>query len=107
MSNTADRRFFLCSGPAVFAAELDKYPDSHVMGELCYRDYKGGKVTAFARWDVSVSTKDAVPSDPEIDLYLFGDATDIKCRHSACKNKKRWEIARSALKQIARTYVAE
>jgi hypothetical protein len=107
MSNTTDRRFFLCSGQAVIAAHLYKYPNSHVMGELCYREYKGVKVTMFARWNVSVSTCDEMPSHPDIDVLLIGDALDINCRHAACKNKKRWEIGRAAIQQIIKSYVPE
>lgn len=108
MSNTtAERRFFLCSGQAVIASQLDKYPDSHVMGELCYRDHKGYKVTMLARWDVSFSTSDAIPNHPEIDMYLIGDALDIKCRHATCSNKKRWEMGKAAIRQIVKMYVSE
>lgn len=78
------------------------------MGELCYREYYGGKVTVLARWDVSISTKDDMPINPEIDMYLIGDARDIKCRCPGCKNKGRWEIGRAAIKQVLKhNYVNE
>lgn len=77
------------------------------MGELCYREYRGSKVTALARWDASVSTKDSMPINPEIDMYLIGDARAIKCRCPGCTNKVRWEIGKAATQIIIKTYSAE
>lgn len=105
MSNsTSKRRFFLCTGQAVTAEQLEKYPASHVIGEMCYRMDEGRKVTALARWNVSVSTKDGMPSNPDIDVYLIGDARDIKCRCSGCVNKERWEIGKAAFLQLMSRY---
>jgi hypothetical protein len=97
MATISPRKFFLCTGQAIIAEELEKHPDSHIIGELCYRPDEGKRVTALARWDVSVNTKDPLPEDPSIDVYLIGDARDIKCRCAGCTNKARWEIGKAAL----------
>jgi|SRR5919109_2232266 hypothetical protein len=100
-------RYFLCTGQAVTADHLSEHPASHIIGELCFRLYDGKQVTALARWDVSIKTQDPLPADPEIDVYLIGDAKDIKCRASNCKNKTGWRIGKAAIQQILRKYVPE
>jgi hypothetical protein len=107
MQKPSDRKYFLCTGQAVTADHLTEHPSSHVIGELCYRLHDGQMVTALARWDVSVKTQDALPADPEIDLYLIGDAKDIKCRCAGCKNKTGWRIGKAAVNGLIRKYVPE
>jgi hypothetical protein len=107
MGMRSDRKYFLCTGQAVTADQLSEHPDSHIIGELCYRLDDGQRVTALARWDVSIKTHDALPTNPEIDIYLIGDAKDIKCRDLACKNKAGWRIGKAAVQLIVRKYAPE
>jgi len=101
------RRFFLCTGQALEASQLGKYPNSHIIGELCYRLDGGMRVTALARWEFSLSTKDELPEKPNVDVYLIGDARDIKCRNNGCRNKERWEIGKAAVRMVFRKYLPE
>ena len=112
MSNKTGRRFFLCTGEAVTADQLSAFPNSHIIGELRYVFDEGHRVTALARWDVSVRTCDEPPIKPDVDVYIIGDARDIKCRHvekigsekKRCENKERWEIGQGALLQLMSRY---
>ena len=104
MTRPHDRRFFLCTGEAVTAEQLYRYPDSHIIGELRYVVDEGRRVTALARWECSVSTRDDLPLKPDVDVYLIGDARDIKCRCPGCTNKERWEIGQAAFLQLMSRY---
>jgi len=98
------RRFFLCTGEAVDEDYLCKHPHSHIIGELRHVLDDERKVTALARWEVSVSTHGDVPLKPEVDVYLIGDARGIKCRFPGCKNVERWEIGQAAFMQLMSRY---
>lgn len=99
------RRFFLCTGQCVVNDDLYKYPNSHIIGELCYLTDEGRKVSALARYEVSVSTAAVPPIKPEIDVYLIGDARRIKCRFpKKCKRSERWEIGKKAFLQLVQRY---
>jgi hypothetical protein len=104
MSNSTKRRFFLCTGEAVTVEELRDYPNSHIIGELCYVLDEGRKVTALARWDSSFGTYAVPPSDPDVDVYLIGDARNIQCRFPGCAHKERWEIGQAAYMQLMSRY---
>ena len=98
----SDRKFFLCSGQAVTVEQLEKYPDSHVLGELRYLSDEGRKVTALAVYEVSLSIKDVPETLPEIRVEIIGDARRIKC--TCCKNRERWEIGKAAFLQLMSRY---
>lgn len=89
------RRFFLCTGQCVMTEQLGQYPDSHIIGELRYVVDEGRKVTALARYEVSVNAANPPTALPKIDVYLVGDARQIKCRYPKCKNLERWEIGKA------------
>lgn len=90
-------KYMLCTGEGVLYEDLYKYPNSHIIGHLRYVVDEGKKVTALARWEVSVSANVVPPLEPVIDCELVGDARNIKCRHADCKNTVRWEIGKAAL----------
>jgi hypothetical protein len=98
------RRFLLCTGQAILDDQLEKFPNSHIIGELLYVSDEGHKVTALARWETSCSTHLMPPIKPDVDVYLIGDARDIKCRYSGCRNKERWEIGQAAYMQLISHY---
>jgi hypothetical protein len=101
----ADHKYFLCTGQAVTADQLSHYPNSHIIGELTHVVDEGRKVTALARWDVSISTKDPLPETPEIDCHMIGDARNIRCRYpTRCENRERWEIGKAAFLQLMSRY---
>jgi hypothetical protein len=97
-------RYFLCTGECVKYEDLHLYADSHIIGELRYVVDEGRKVTALARYDVSVSASLVPPIDPEIDVLLVGDAREIKCRAVGCVRKERWEIGKAAFMQLMQRY---
>ena len=107
MGKSSDHKYFLCTGQAVTADHLAEHPNSHIIGELCYRLDDGKNVTALARWDISTKSQDELPADPEIDAYLIGDAKDVKCRDISCKNKVNWKIGKNAIRQMLRKYLPE
>jgi len=97
-------RFFLCTGQCVKYNELHQYPDSHIIGHLCYVTDDDKSVTALARWEVSVACKQVPPLKPVIDCLLIGDARQIKCRCAGCENKQRWEIGKAAFLTLMKRY---
>lgn len=97
-------RFFLCTGECVKYDELHQYPDSHILGHLCYVTDEGKPVTALARWDVSVACQVVPPLTPVIDCFLIGDARAIRCRYPECHNKQRWEIGKAAFMVLMSRY---
>lgn len=104
----SDPRYFLCTGECVKYEYLYLYPESHIIGELRYVVDEGRKVTALARYEVSVSAMLVPPINPEIDIELVGDARKIKCRFPGCARKERWEIGKAgylALKQRYRKVI--
>ena len=100
----SEPRYFLCTGECVKYEDLHLYPHSHIMGELRYVADEGRKVTALARYEVSVSAANVPPLNPEIDVMLIGDARNIKCRSAGCKNSQRWEIGKAAFMQLMSRY---
>lgn len=95
MPSAPKRRFFLCTGQCVTADQLSQFAGSHIIGELRYVTDEGRKVTALARYEVSVNVATPPTALPEIDVYLVGDARQIKCRYSNCKNLERWETGQA------------
>jgi hypothetical protein len=104
MGTMKTQRFFLCTGQAVTEEQLREYPHSHIIGELRYVLDEGKKITALARWDVSVSTLLAIPERPDVDVYFIGDAREIKCRYPGCRNRERWEIGQAAFMRLMARY---
>lgn len=101
----SDPRYFLCTGECVKYEDLHLYADSHIIGELRYVVDEGRKVTALARYDVSVSAALVPPIEPEIDVILVGDAREIKCRAvEGCVRRERWEIGKAAFMQLMSRY---
>lgn len=98
------RRFLLCTGEAVLNNQLGEFPNSHILGELIYVSDEGRRVTALARWETSCSTHATPPIKPDVDVYLIGDARDIKCRYAGCHRKERWEIGQAAIMQLMSHY---
>jgi hypothetical protein len=89
-------------------SDLHKYPDSHILGHLCYLIDEGKKVTALARWDVSVSASTVPPRRPKIDCMIIGDARNIQCRYPpGCNRKERWEIGKAAFLALMSRYGKE
>lgn len=97
-------RYFLCTGECVKYEDLHLYPHSHIMGELRHVVDEGHKVTALARYEVSVSAANVPPLNPEIDVLLIGDARNIKCRSAGCEHRQRWEIGKAAFMQLMSRY---
>ena len=97
-------RYFLCTGECVKYEDLYLYPESHIIGELRYVIDEGRKVTALARYDVSVSAALVPPIEPVIDVELVGDARNIKCRFPGCCRKERWEIGKAAFLALTQRY---
>lgn len=93
-------RYMLCTGECVLYEDLYKHSSSHIIGHLRYLVDEGKRVTAFARWDVSVSADIVPPVEPVIDVDIVGDARNIKCRYAGCKNTVRWEIGKAALEVL-------
>jgi hypothetical protein len=104
LSTQKHRRFLLCTGEAILDDQLEEFPSSHIIGELIRVLDEGRKVTALARWDISFSTHVIPPLKPDVDVYLIGDARDIKCRYSGCHHKERWEIGQAAFIQLMTHY---
>lgn len=97
-----DRQFVLCTGQAVKASELSKYPTSHIIGELCLIPQEGMMVTGLAIYESSRLVNDAPIALPSIKVYAIGDAI-VECRR--CGNNREWEIGRGALLSLmARLY---
>lgn len=97
-------RFFLCTGECVKYADLHKYPDSHIIGHLCYLTDEGKQVSALARWEVSVSCAVVPPLKPVIDCFCIGDVRKIKCRFDGCQRTQRWEIGKAAFMALMSRY---
>jgi hypothetical protein len=97
---TADKRYFMCNGRAVKYTDLYKHPNLHIIGDLRYLVDEGKRVTALARWEKSHPTDAVPPIDPEIDLYIIGDARSIKCRHAGCDRHPRWEMGKAAISAL-------
>lgn len=97
MARPSRRKFFLCTGEAVEVDYLCKHPHSHIIGELRPVMDDERRVTALARWDVSISTCAVIPVKPEIDGYMLGDGRSWKCRYPGCERRWRWDIGRAAM----------
>lgn len=97
-------RYFLCTGECVKYEDLYLHPESHIIGELHYVVDEGRKVTALARYEVSVSAALVPPIDPVIDVEFVGDARNIKCRFPGCLRRERWEIGKAAFLVLMRRY---
>jgi hypothetical protein len=100
-------RFFLCTGQCVKYQDLHKYPDSHVIGHLCYVTDEGRQVTALARWDLSVLAGTVPPVRPQVDCMMIGDVRQIRCRYPGCDRKERWEIGKAAFLALMSRYGKE
>lgn len=98
-------KYFLCTGQCVTRDELCDYPHSHIMGHIQYLEDEGSKkVTALARWEISVPANTVAPLKPTVDCFFIGDARRIKCRHAGCHNHQRWEIGKAAFMQLMKRY---
>jgi hypothetical protein len=104
MTRLSRRKYFLCTGEAVDADYLCKHPHSHIIGHLQKVMDDERRVTALARWDVSIGTCADLPDKPAVDVYLIGDARGIKCRYPGCKNEERWEIGQGAFMSLMARY---
>jgi hypothetical protein len=100
MTSIMEKRYFLCNGRAVKYADLYKHPHAHIIGDLRFMADEGRKVTAMARWEESMPTDAVPPIDPEIDVFIIGDARSIKCRHTGCGRHPRWEIGKAAISAL-------
>jgi hypothetical protein len=98
----AERKFFLCTGQAVGIEQLDKYPKSHIIGELRHVMDEGGKVTALALYEASRQVTDAPAELPPLRAEIVGDARHIKC--TCCEHRERWEIGKAAFLQLMNRY---
>ncbi len=101
-SSLAGRRFFLCTGQCVTFDQLEKYPRSHIIGELRYVTDEGRKVTTLAVYEASVSSRDAPVVLPPIRVEIIGDARQIKC--TRCHHRERWEIGKAAFMALMQRY---
>lgn len=101
-SSLASRRFFLCTGQCVTFDQLEKYPRSHIIGELRYVTDEGRKVTALAVYEKSVGVKDPPVVLPPIRVEIIGDARRIKC--TCCHHRERWEIGKAAFMALMQRY---
>lgn len=100
-------RYMLCTGECVPYRDLYKFPKSHIIGHFRYIVDEGKKVSALARWDVSVSCVQVPPVEPVIDADLIGDVRNIRCRYAGCENRQRWEIGKAAFMQLLSRYGIE
>lgn len=91
----SERRYFLCTGQSVRYADLHKYPESHVLGELRYVTDETRRVTALALYLTPVSAGHVPPVTPIIVAYIIGDARLIKCRYPDCGKLQRWELGKA------------
>ena len=92
-------RYFLCTGQCVTAERFDKYPNSHIIGELRYIVDEGEQVTAFALYDKPLTTTGIVlPGIQRIRTWHIGDARGIECW--ICGKAQRWEIGNSAYRAL-------
>lgn len=101
-SSLAGRRFFLCTGQCVTFDQLEKYPRSHIIGELRYVTDEGRKVTALAVYESSLHSNNAPVVLPPIRVEIIGDARRIKC--TCCHHRERWEIGKVAFMALMQRY---
>lgn len=94
-SSLVGRRFFLCSGQIVTFDKLDRYPHSHIIGELRQVKDEGRKVTALAVYEISLPVADPPVVLPPVRVEIIGDARRIKC--TCCIRRERWEIDKNVL----------
>jgi hypothetical protein len=100
MSNSFHvRKFVLCTGQVVKTDELQQYPRSHIIGEVCYIGLsdQARKFASLALYEMSVSVDNVPETTPEIRADVLGDARNIRC--TCCRHKRRWDITRAALLQ--------
>jgi len=101
-SSLLGRRFMLCTGQCVTFLDLEKYPHSHILGELRYITDEGRKVVVLAVYETSLSVKDVPVALPPIRVEIIGDARRIKC--TCCIRRERWEIGKNAFLALMRKY---
>lgn len=101
-SSLLGRRFFLCTGQCVTFDQLDKYPHSHILGELRYVMDEDRKVTALAVYELSLPVEDPPIALPPVRVELIGDARRIKC--TCCLHRERWEIGKAAFLALRKRY---
>lgn len=99
-----DPRYFLCTGECVKYADLHLYPGSHVVGRLGYLTDEGRRVSALARWEVSVLANTVPPLAPQVDAWLVGDVRNVQCRFPGCERRYRWEIGLAAFQVLMARY---
>lgn len=104
-SSLAGRRFFLCTGQCVTFDQLEKYPHSHIIGELRHVTDEGRKVTALVIYKTSLHSNNAPVVLPPIRVEIIGDARRIKC--TCCTHRERWEIGKAAFMALMRRYRQE
>ncbi len=100
----SEKKYFLCTGEVVTYENLFRHPSSHIIGHFQYVTDEGRRVTALARWEVSMPTTEVPPILPDIDVYLIGDARRIKCRAPGCIRVERWEIGKAAFMVLMDRY---
>jgi hypothetical protein len=101
-SSLLGRRFFLCTGQIVTFDKLDKYPHSHIIGELRVVTDEGRKVTALAVYELSLSVEDPPIALPPVRVEIIGDARKIKC--TCCIHRERWEISKNVALALLQRY---
>lgn len=99
---TSERRFFLCNEKCVAYKDLHLYKDTHILGELRYLTDEGVRVTALALYATPVPADEVPPVRPEIIVHIIGDARLIRCKPHG--KVLRWEIGKSAFKQLMKRY---
>jgi hypothetical protein len=105
MGISSDRKFFLCSGQAVSAEQLGRYPASHIIGELRYLLDEGKRVTALAVYEISRRVTNVPDEMPDVRAEIIGDARRIRC--TCCDRRERWEIGQAAVNVLLRKYAPE
>jgi len=96
------RRFFLCNGHTVTFDLLERYPHSHIIGELKHMEYDDRRIIALAVYETSLPVNDQPVIVPPIRVEIIGDARRIKC--TRCPHCERWEIGKGAFLAFMRRY---
>lgn len=98
------RRFLLCNDKCVRESDLHLHPMCHILGELIHVELEGRRVTALARWDVHVSVKEQLPTEPFILSEDYGLVRKIRCKAKDCNHHAGWEIGKAAFAALELRY---